>query len=117
MVRLATDADFNGRIVRGLRRKQPSLDILRAQDAGMRTAADPDILAWAAAEGRVLLTHDQETMIGFAYDRVRAGQPMAGLFVVLEQQGAIGRTIDNILVIDACSTTEEWADQVVFLPW
>jgi predicted nuclease of predicted toxin-antitoxin system len=117
MIRLAADADFNRRILTGLWRKRPGLDIIRAQDAGMRTAPDPDVLAWAAAEERVLLTHDQGTMTDYAYDRVRTGQPMPGLFVVLKQQSQFGRTIDNILLIDDCSSTEEWADQVIFLPW
>ena len=41
---------------------------------------DPDILARAAAEGRIVLTHDRNTMTGFAATRVNAGQPMPGLF-------------------------------------
>lgn len=35
MLRLATDEDFNNRIVRGLLRRQPDLDILRVQGAGL----------------------------------------------------------------------------------
>ena len=31
MLRLATDEDFNNRIVRGLLRRQPDVDILRVQ--------------------------------------------------------------------------------------
>lgn len=31
MLRLATDEDFRERIVRGLRRRQPDLDLARAQ--------------------------------------------------------------------------------------
>ena len=39
---------------------EPTLDIVRVQDVGLRTASDPDILAWAASEGRILLTHDRK---------------------------------------------------------
>src|SRR6516225_3953285 len=50
MLRLASDIDVNGRIIRGLRRRCPEIDLLRAQDAlpnhGDRVP-DPDILAWA----------------------------------------------------------------------
>jgi hypothetical protein len=33
---------------------------------------DPEVLAWAAAENRVLITNDRKTMVGFAYARVSA---------------------------------------------
>lgn len=35
MLRLATDEDFNNRILRGLLRRRPGLDIVRVQDAGL----------------------------------------------------------------------------------
>src|SRR2546428_359487 len=69
MLRLATDANFNGRVHKGLLRRAPDLDIVRVEDVGLRTAADPDILAWTASENRILLTHDRDTMPGFAYER------------------------------------------------
>jgi predicted nuclease of predicted toxin-antitoxin system len=50
MLRLATDADFNGVVYRTLLRELPDLDMVRVQDVGLRTAEDPDILDWAAAE-------------------------------------------------------------------
>ena len=48
MLRLATDEDFNNRIVRGLLRRQPDLDLLRIQDAGLAGRDDEAVLAWAA---------------------------------------------------------------------
>jgi hypothetical protein len=51
MLRLATDEDFNNRIVRGLLRRQPDLDILRVQDAGLAGKKDDEVLAWASTEG------------------------------------------------------------------
>jgi predicted nuclease of predicted toxin-antitoxin system len=45
-----------------------------AKHAGLSGADDPDILAWAAADDRVVLTHDVATMIAFAYARVNCGQ-------------------------------------------
>lgn len=44
MLRLAADADFNGRVVKALLRKVPDLDLVRAQDAGFGSAADPAVL-------------------------------------------------------------------------
>jgi predicted nuclease of predicted toxin-antitoxin system len=57
MLKFALDENFNGDIVRGLRRRRPGLDLARVQDVGLTGADDPTVLGWAAAEGRVLFTH------------------------------------------------------------
>jgi predicted nuclease of predicted toxin-antitoxin system len=82
MLRLVSDENFNGEVVRGLFRRQPDLDLVRVQDVGLAGVDDPDVLEWAAREGRILLTHDRSTMPDFAAERVRAGLPMPGVFVV-----------------------------------
>ncbi len=115
MLRLATDEDFNSRIVRGLLRRQPELDIVRAQDAELSAKDDPEILAWAAREQRVLLTHDVTTMKQYAYKRIAAGLPMPGVFEV-SQQVPIGLAIEEILILAECSVEDEWEGQVRFLP-
>jgi predicted nuclease of predicted toxin-antitoxin system len=115
MLRLVSDADFNGRVYRALLLRDPSLDIVRAQDVGLRTAPDPDVLAWAAAEGRIVLTQDQATMPDFAWDRVRAGLPMPGVFVARDDV-PIGLRVQEILIVALCSTQAEWENQVVYLP-
>lgn len=49
MVRVRTDMDFNGRVVRGVLRLRPDFDLLRVQDSGLsEETPDPDILEWAA---------------------------------------------------------------------
>ncbi len=79
MLRLLADENFNNNILRGLRLRKPDVDVVRVQDVGLAGAEDFDILDWAAQEGRVLLTHDEATIPHYAYERIRAGQPMAGV--------------------------------------
>jgi predicted nuclease of predicted toxin-antitoxin system len=74
---LAADENFDGDIVRGLLRRQSSLDVVRVIDVGLGAADDPTILEWAAREGRILLTHDVKTMPRHAYERLEAGLPVA----------------------------------------
>ena len=69
-MRFLTDENFDGRVIRGLIRRNPGIDLVRAVDVGLGGVEDPDVLAWAAAEGRIVLTHDVSTMVGFAYERV-----------------------------------------------
>jgi predicted nuclease of predicted toxin-antitoxin system len=53
MLRLLSDENFNGDIVRGLFLRQPDLDLLRVQDVGLREADDPTILNWATQNDRI----------------------------------------------------------------
>ena len=115
MLRLAADENLNNDLVRGLLRRQPDLDIVRVQDAGLSGADDPTVLAWAAQEGRVLLTHDVSTITKYAYERVRAGQRMPGVFQV-SRAVSIALAIEDILLLTECSLDDEWEGQVRYLP-
>ena len=55
MLRLASDANVHGEIVRGLRRRLPEIDLVRVQDALPEGTPNPNVLAWTAAENRVLV--------------------------------------------------------------
>jgi hypothetical protein len=115
MVLLAADENFNNAIVRGLLRRQSDVDIVRIQDAGLSGADDPTILAWTAQEGRVLLTHDVSTITHYAYERVREGKPMPGVFEV-SRVIPIGRVIEDLLLLVECSLEGEWEGQIRYLP-
>ena len=115
MLRLASDADVRNGIIRGLRRRVPEIDLLRAQDALPEGTLDPEILAWAAVENRVLITNDRETMIGFAYERLASGDPLPGIILTTNEQ-SIGGSVDDILIIAECMAEGEIRDQVIFLP-
>jgi predicted nuclease of predicted toxin-antitoxin system len=115
VLRLLSDENFNGEIVRGLIRRRPDLDLVRVQDVGLSGIEDPTILEWAAKEGRILLTHDRATVPDFAYQRVRDGQPLAGVFVIGDRM-PVGQAIDELLVLADCSEPPEWINLVLFLP-
>ena len=115
MMRFLADENFNGRVLRGIRREHPDLDIVRVQDTVVYQAADPKVLEWAAQEGRILLTHDIETMVGFANERITAGLPMPGV-IAARHTLPIGLVIDEILTIIGASEAGDWENIVMFLP-
>jgi predicted nuclease of predicted toxin-antitoxin system len=115
MLRLVSDENFSGRIVRGLTARVAGLDLVRVQDAGLMQTPDPQVLAWAAAEGRVVLTHDRRTMPPFAYDRVRAGEPMPGV-VVVSHLIPVGQAIDELELLLTCTSADELRDRVEYIP-
>jgi len=115
MLRLLSDENFNGDIVRGLFLRQPNLDLLRVQDVGLREVDDPAILDWAASNERILLTHDRATMPDFAYQRLIRGEQMAGLFVVNDRM-PIRQAIDELLVLIDYSEASRMEGAVLYLP-
>ena len=115
MLPLAADESLHGHIVRGLRRREPSLNLVLVEEAGLRGRTDPEVLEWAAAEGRILITQDRQTMIGFAWDRVKAGLPMPGL-IVRGKGVTIRQAIDDLLLLATCGLAEDFKDQVEHLP-
>jgi hypothetical protein len=115
MLTYAADENFNGVMLRGLLRALPSLDVVRVQDTEMYEADDPDLLAWAAAEDRVLLTHDEKTIPPLAFARIDAGEPMAGVFIV-PQDRPFGEMIEELRNLALYNLEGEWNDRVAFLP-
>jgi Domain of unknown function (DUF5615) len=102
MLRYAADENLNG-------------DIVRVQDAGLSGADDPTVLEWTALHGRLLLTHDVSTLTRHAFDRVRSGRPMPGVFEIPSTAGA-GAVIDGLILLAECSHDGEWEGQVLYLP-
>lgn len=74
------------------------------------------MLAHAASESRVVLTHDVSTLVAAAYRRVEAAEPMPGVIAVAQSTLA-GVVIEDLVVIVECSTAEDWRDQVHYLPF
>ena len=60
--RFQADANLNAKIVSGLRRRAPSLDFQTASGAHILDLTDPEVLAIAASEGRIIVSHDRETI-------------------------------------------------------
>ena len=63
----------------------------------------------------MLLTHDVTTMTRYAYERVRAGKPMPGVFEV-SRTVPVGLAIEEILLSAEYSLEGEREGQVRYLP-
>jgi hypothetical protein len=116
VIRLLADENFNGDILRGLQRRVPAMDVPRVQDLVIRGADDAAVLEWAAAERRLVLTHDVSTLIEFARTRVASGKRHSGVAAV-SQQAPVGVVVTDLVLLVECSTDEEWADQILFIPF
>jgi predicted nuclease of predicted toxin-antitoxin system len=115
MIQFLADENFNGRIIRGVLRLVPEIDLIRVQDTTLYQAPDPQVPEWAAQENRILLTHDEDTMIGYANQRLATGLPMPGIFIA-RRTVPIGQVIDNLLLAHGASSMDEWNNQIRHLP-
>ncbi|HEX7360629.1 MAG TPA: DUF5615 family PIN-like protein [Bryobacteraceae bacterium] len=115
MIRFLADADFNHAIVKGCRRYEPAMDFLSANEAKLEGVPDPDVLALAAEQDRILVTHDHQTMPWHFGAFLTSGRSSPGVFWV-SQYAPIGEVIDALVLIWAASDPEEWRNRIVNIP-
>ena len=115
MIKFLTDEDYNNIILSGILLRLPQLDIVRVQDVGLMNTHDSIVLAWAAQENRLVLTHDVTTFVREARLRVAEGLPMPGV-MVSPQLSPVAPIINDLVFLVQNSADNEWNNQVVFLP-
>lgn len=115
MLSFLADENFNNDIVRGVRRRNPGIVILRVQDVGLSGAGDPEVLEWSAANALAVLTHDVATMTKYAHERIAAGKSLPGVFEV-SRSVPIGIAIEHVALVATCSVDGEWEGRVIYLP-
>ena len=108
-------ADEGFRRVITLQLQKRGVDVITAQEAGLAAAPDPEVLEWAAREGRIVVTDDVATMPDYADDRLRAGARMPGL-ILARQSLSIGVVVEDLHVIAACSDDDEHENRIAYLP-
>ena len=114
-VRFLADADLNKAIVNGALRREPSLDFLTAQAAGLRGMNDLVVLALAAQQQRVLVSHDVGTMPAHFRTFRDAGNQSSGVFLI-PQSIDVGTAIEELLFIWLASDASEWVNRLQWLP-
>lgn len=92
----------------------PSLNYVIVQETALRSSGDSALLAWAAEHQRVVVTYDVNTIPKYAYDRIRIGEPVAGVVIVPEDL-AIGIAIEELAMLIECTEMEELANQVKYI--
>jgi len=113
-IRFQADADLDGRILRGVHRSAPEIDIRTATAAGLEGRDDLDVLRIAAASGRILISQDRRTMPSNFARFVKAAHSPG---VILLREGiSIAAAIEEIILIWSASEAEEWTDRLMWIP-
>ena len=89
--------------------------MVTARESGMSGRDDPTIVGWAAREGRVLLSHDVNTMTRHAIDRIAEGLACPGVMFVL-RSASIRQVIEDVsFVVEYCDASE-LEGQMIYIP-
>jgi hypothetical protein len=112
--RFQADADFNHKIVQGLRRREPSIDFRSARDGGIVGVPDPEVLQAAWDANRILISHDRKTMPAH-FVRFQESR-LSPELVIVSQDLDIGAAIEDLLLIWAGTEAEEWIGKVGYVP-
>jgi len=113
-IRFQADADLNQIILLATIRQEPAVDFQTAIAAGLPGMNDPDVLARAANEGRVLVTHDRKTMPRHFSEFIsRENSP--GLLVI-PQSLSVATAAEELILIWSVTDAEEWINRIAFFP-
>ncbi|MDJ0649516.1 MAG: DUF5615 family PIN-like protein [Xenococcaceae cyanobacterium MO_188.B19] len=115
-MKFLADENLDNNILRGILRRKPDLDIVRVQDVGLFGKDDPTVLAWAAQENRILLTHDVATITRYAYERIARNLRMPGV-IEITASSSLGEAIEDILLFIECGIDGELEGQILYLPF
>jgi Domain of unknown function (DUF5615) len=113
-VKFLADADLNQDVVKGVLRREPAIDFRTAVSAGLRSLSDLEVLAFAASEGRVLVSHDRKTMPR-AFAEWLTAKSTPGVFIVSQNTDLLA-AIEALLLVWAVSDAEEWVNRICTLP-
>jgi hypothetical protein len=108
------DVNLRQAIVRAVLRQEPGVDFRTAADAGLHGLDDLDVLAFAAQDRRILVTHDVRTMPGHFSKFLQASQS-PGVFLV-PQTLSNAAAAEELVLIWSATDAEEWLDRLVYLP-
>jgi hypothetical protein len=95
--------------------RQRGVDVITAQEDGSAELTDEELLARAAALGRVIFTQDIRFK-RLAEDWQRLGRPFAGLVFGHQLYGSIGQYVRDLEIIAKATGLEDWIGQVEHLP-
>src|SRR2546427_12615707 len=116
MVRFLADASLNHGIVSGCRRREPRIDFLSANEAKLENVPDPEVLALAGRQSRILVTSDLRTMPHHLGEFFEEYGYCPGVFLV-KQTVPIIEVIEELLLVWAASEADEWINRILEIPY
>ena len=115
MVRFLADASLNHAIVAGCLRREPAMDFVSAHAARLNSLSDAEVLALAAKQDRILVTHDFRTMPNHFGELLAGGRSSPGVFLI-KQSTPVAEAIEELVLVWAASQPEDWTNRILEIP-
>ena len=112
---LLADASLHDAVVTGCLRREPAIDFLSAHEAKLEGISDPEVLAFATHQDRILVTSDLKTMPRHFGNFLEANGQCAGVFLV-KQRTPLADVIEALVLVWSASDADEWKNRVVEIP-
>jgi hypothetical protein len=113
-IRFQADADLRVPIIKGLKRREPSVDFATAHEAGLAGLNDRAVLEVATSNRRVLVSHDVSTMpeafFQFIQEHTSSG------VILISQELSYREAIEGLLRVWSSTEAEDWENVLSFLP-
>lgn len=107
-IRFYLDENIQSAVALGLRIR--GIDVLTAQEAGLRGASDQEHLAFATANERVLVTYDTDFLVIDA-----SGQEHTGIAWCHSTKYSLGALILALVYVHSIITPEEMRNHIEYL--
>ncbi len=116
-IKYLPDEHVNPRLQKALQRQSHDRVVWRVGDPGAPAlhSLDPEILVWCEAHDFSLVTNNRTSMPRHLHDHLAAGRHVPGIFI-LNPNMNMGETIEELTLIWGASESEEYADQLNYLP-
>lgn len=116
-IRYLIDENVDDALRKGLHLHYPDIVTWRIgdPDAPPFGTLDPDILIWCEERGFSLVTNNRDSMPVHLRDHLAAGRHIPGMFTINANM-SIGDTIKELAIIWGASGSDEYADQMNYLP-
>jgi hypothetical protein len=119
-LRFVLDENLRGPLWRAIQRHNlggtDPIDAVRVGDVAELPLGmdDPAILLWAEREGRILLSLDRGTMIGYFNDHLAAGHHSPGVFLI-HRRSLINGVLAFLVLATLAGDEAQWRDQVTYI--
>ena len=113
-IKFQADNDLDERSLRAVVRLNSQIDFQTAPTLGLHGVPDPELLRMAAAEGRMLVSHDLKTM-PYHFAEFIAQQDSPGVFLISPKL-SIGEAADWLHLIWEASDAEEYVNSIRRIP-
>ena len=114
-IRFQADVDLKHAIVTGTLRRAGTVDFQRAATVHLDGLDDPTVLAIAAQAGRVLVSHDVNSMERHFREFIQTRRS-PGLVLVPQSGVSVGKAVEGLLLIWEVLDSGDLENRVCLLP-